>query len=90
MVRRVMEHFECDRCGRPGQRYTIVFTDGSLALDRCETHGKKMEALRDEPGEWIDPHASTPKRTFKKSTIADLRLAMAERGSDGDSNGKAQ
>lgn len=76
MVKRTLELFECDVCGREGKRYQIVFEDGTKVLDRCPLHGKKLEALRDEKGEWASQRPG--KATFRKSTMADLRLAVAE------------
>lgn len=78
MVKRTLELYECDVCGKDGKRYQIVFEDGTKILDRCETHAKKLEAFREEPGEWVTPKPG--KATFRKSTITELRAAVA-RGS---------
>ena len=73
-----MELYECDRCGKEAQRYSISFPngDGVLVLDRCEQHGKKLEALRDEPGEWLRPREG--RQSFQKSTPDELRLRLEE------------
>jgi hypothetical protein len=70
MVKRTLEAFDCDVCGEEGSRYTIVFADGSLALDRCPRHGAKLEKLRDEKGSWSTPSAKT---AFKVSTPAEIQ-----------------
>lgn len=74
MVRRTLEVFECDKCGKDGKRYTILFEDGALILDRCEAHGKKLEALREETGSWRDNRAG--KAVFHKSTPEELQRAL--------------
>lgn len=84
MVKRTLELFECDMCGDEGQRYQIVYEDGTRVLDRCARHAKKLEAFRDEPGEWLSDKQG--KATFRKSTPADLRLALA-RGSQKPAEG---
>lgn len=76
MVKRTLEVFECDICGEDGQRYQIVFAEGTKILDRCPRHAKNIEKLRDEKGEWQQPKQG--KATFRKSTIGDLRLAVAQ------------
>lgn len=75
MVKEVTERFRCDRCDKVGARYAIAFTDATLLLDRCETHAKKIEALRDEPGEWVS-NTPTHKAVFKKTSLAELKLAL--------------
>ncbi len=74
MVRKTLEVFECDKCGRDGHRYTVLYEDGALVMDRCDTHNKKLEALREETGEWREARAM--KSTFKKSTPEELRQAL--------------
>ena len=76
MVRRTLEVFECDKCGREGKRYTVLFEEGALVLDRCELHGKKLEALRSEKGDWRENKAS--RSAFRKSTPDELRQLKQE------------
>lgn len=76
MVKRTLELFECDRCGNEAKRYSISYEDGTLVLDRCVTHAKKLEALRDEPGEWLTPRGG--KTAFHKSSLAEVRQAIEE------------
>lgn len=76
MVKRTLELYECDRCGKEAKRYSISYEDGTLVLDRCETHNKKLEALREEVGEWLTPRAG--KSSFHKSTLAEVRQAVEE------------
>lgn len=75
MVKQVIDVYRCDKCNKEGKRYVVVFDDGTLTLDRCETHAKKLEALRNEDGEWEAP--KTRASTFKKSTVQDLQEARA-------------
>lgn len=70
MVKRTVETFECDICGSEGERYTVSFPDGFLALDRCSKHDKKILALRDEKGSWV--HAQNQRAVFKVSTLEDI------------------
>lgn len=74
MVRRTLEVFECDKCGREGRRYTVLYEDGAMVFDRCDQHDKKLEALRDEVGEWKDNRAG--RSTFHKATPDELRQAL--------------
>lgn len=84
MVKRTLELFECDICGEEGQRYQVVFEEGTKILDRCLRHGKSLEKLRDEQGEWVTPKSG--KSSFRKSSLAELRLAVSEgRQADGKS-----
>ena len=78
MVKRTLELFECDRCGKEAQRYSISFPngDGVLVLDRCEMHAKKLEAMREEPGEWLRPREG--KQSFHKSSAEELRVRLEE------------
>lgn len=76
MVKRTLELFECDRCGKEAKRYTVLFEEGTKVLDRCELHGRKLEALKEEPGEWVTTRAG--KAAFKKSSVAELRLAVEQ------------
>lgn len=78
MVKRTLELYECDRCGKEAQRYSISFPngDGVLVMDRCEQHAKKLEAFRDEPGEWLRPREG--KQSFHKSSPEELRARIEE------------
>lgn len=62
MVKVTLEQTECDVCRRPGERYTVAYPDGMKVLDRCETHARKLKALRDEPGEWTSIAPASGKR----------------------------
>lgn len=85
MVKRVVEQFECDRCGKDASRYSIVYPEATLILDRCQLHAKKLEALRNETGEWVSN--TSGRQAFKKSSLADLRLAVAAGNHDGNGEG---
>lgn len=75
MAERTYKVYECDRCGQPGKRYSILFEDGTKILDRCPKHDSAILKLRDEPGDFI---VSGPSRgVFKKSSAEDIRLAVA-------------
>lgn len=76
MVKRTLELFECDKCGQGAKRYSIVFEEGTLVLDRCPQHGKQLEKLRDEKGEWLTPRAS--KTAFHKSSLSEVRAAVEQ------------
>jgi hypothetical protein len=77
MVKRTLELFECDRCGKEAQRYSLAFPEeGTLVMDRCDTHAKKLEAFRDEPGEWLRPRLG--KQSFHKSSLHEVRLAVEQ------------
>lgn len=76
VVRKTMEIFECDKCGREGQRYTVLFEDGTKVLDRCDKHNAKLEALRNEDGEWRTTKVA--KATFHKSTPEEIQRAIEE------------
>lgn len=78
MVRRTLEVFECDVCGNDGKRYTVLFEDGALVMDRCEKHNGKIEKLRDEKGEWRTNRAG--RSSFHKSSPEEIRQAMADGG----------
>ena len=82
MVRKTIETLECDKCGQPAQRYSINFPEGSLVLDRCEQHGKKLEGLKTEQGEWVDLRG--PKASFRKTSPEELREAVEA----GDGSGR--
>ena len=72
MVKRTLEVFECDKCGNEGQRYSVTFPEGTLVMDRCETHAKKLEALRNETGDWVTS-SSIGRNSFKKTSLVELR-----------------
>jgi len=74
MVKKTLEVFECDKCGNEGQRYSINYPEGTLVMDRCETHARKIEALRDEVGEWV--HGGAGRNNFRKSSLVELREAV--------------
>lgn len=75
MVKRTLEVFECDKCGNEGQRYSVIFPEGTLVLDRCETHARKILALRSEVGEWVQT-GTMGRNTFRKSSVSELRAAV--------------
>lgn len=52
MARRTVEIFECDICHEEADRFTVLFPDGTLALDRCPEHSGPITSLKDEPGQW--------------------------------------
>lgn len=70
MVKVTLEAFHCDVCGEPGQRYTVGFPDGVKLLDRCARHAAKVEALRNEKGDWQPVSA---KSEFKVSSIDEIK-----------------
>lgn len=63
--------YECDVCGASGERYTITFPapDGTLALDRCEKHARKILSFKDEKGSWAQANGRS---TFKVTTLEDI------------------
>ena len=70
MVRKTVELFECDVCGEDAERYTITFPDlGTLALDRCNKHARKILALKDEKGSWAQ---GGNRSAFKVSSVFDI------------------
>lgn len=81
MVKRTLELFECDKCGNQAKRYSIVFEEGTLVLDRCELHAKQLEKLRDEKGEWLTPRVG--KTAFHKSSLSEVRAALAQGRKEG-------
>lgn len=76
MVRRTLEIYECDKCGKDGKRYTLLFEDGALVMDRCEQHGRALEKMRQEKGDWRE--ARPGRSSFHKSTPDELRRAMID------------
>lgn len=71
MVKKTLEAYECDVCGLEGERYVVIFPEGSLALDRCENHNGVLLKLRDEKGTWTHttPGGKTP---FKLSSMDEI------------------
>lgn len=80
MVRRTIEMYACDICGNDGKRYQVIFDEGTWVTDRCERHARPLEKIKDEPGEWL---ATPGRQAFRKSTPAEIRLALARGNSDG-------
>lgn len=78
MVKRTLELYECDRCGKEAKRYSVSFPngDGVLVLDRCELHAKALEKFRDEPGEWLRPREG--RQVFHKTSADELRARLEE------------
>lgn len=74
MVQRTLTVYECDTCGEEATRYTVLFEDGTKVFDRCSRHNKKLEALRNEDGDWRPNKAG--KSSFHKSSIDELRDAI--------------
>lgn len=70
MVRVTLEVYRCDVCGADGERYTVGYRDGVKVLDRCPRHASKLEAFREEKGDW---QPNSPKAEFKVSTIEDIK-----------------
>lgn len=70
MVRKTVELYECDVCGKDAERYTVSFPEGgTLALDRCEMHAKKILALKNEKGSWAQ---SNGRSVFKVSSLEEI------------------
>jgi len=65
-----LEAFHCDVCGADGQRYTVGYKDGMKVLDRCQRHSGKLEALREEKGEW---QPLSPRSEFKVSSLDEIK-----------------
>lgn len=77
MVRKTVELYECDVCGRDAERYAVTFPEGgTLALDRCDKHNKKILALKEEKGHWAQ---SNGRSVFKVSSLEDIQR---QRGGD--------
>lgn len=71
MVRKTVELYECDVCGSGAERYTISFPEGgTLALDRCSRHNKKLLALKEEKGSWAQ---GSGRSVFKVSSVEDIQ-----------------
>lgn len=75
MAERTYKVYECDKCGQPGKRYTVLFDDGTKILDRCERHNQVIEKLREEPGDFVQ--TGPARGVFKKSSAEDIRLSVA-------------
>jgi len=52
MSKVTVEQIQCDICLSLGTRFTVSFPDGVKILDRCSKHDRKLQALREEPGDW--------------------------------------
>jgi pyruvate formate-lyase activating enzyme-like uncharacterized protein len=76
MVKRTLELFECDKCGQEAKRYSVVFDEGTLVLDRCTQHARQLEKLREEKGEWLTPRNG--KTSFHKSSLSEVRAAVEQ------------
>lgn len=76
MARRTVELFECDVCGNDADRFTILFPDGTLALDRCSDHSGIVTSLKDEPGQWTS--SGDGKTPFRVTTPEEI-LAQIKR-----------
>lgn len=71
MVKKTLETYVCDICGREGARFTIGYPDGGfMALDRCDKHDNTLLKFKDEKGTWVAPGA---KNVFKVSTAEDIK-----------------
>lgn len=70
MARRTLEIFECDICGEEGERFTIQFPDGSLALDRCTIHARPLYDLKEGPGQWTA--SGSGRVPFHVSSVEDI------------------
>lgn len=82
MVKKTLEVFECDVCGKEGERYQITYPDDTVRiLDRCSRHARDLEGFRDQPGTWMSPRPT--KSSFRKSSPSELRLALARAQGDG-------
>lgn len=74
MAKRIVEAFDCDMCGKDGQRYSVTFPDGKTKLlDRCPTHASRIESLRETPGTW---HEEANMRRYHKTDIEAIRKVM--------------
>lgn len=82
MAKRVLEVIACDVCGNEGKRYIITYPDGigEFILDRCERHNKKLEALKQEKGEW--KRKKTRSRDRSSFTVSDPDALLREYGGD--------
>lgn len=74
MVRKVVEVYECDVCGKQAERYTISYPDGYLVLDRCEKHDRTLSKLREEKGLWTAKNEQGKPRpgAFKVSSLEEI------------------
>lgn len=70
MVRKTVELYECDVCGKDAERYTVSFPEGgTLALDRCDKHNRKLLALKEEKGSW---QQNNVRSVFKVSSLEEI------------------
>jgi len=70
MVKVTLERFQCDICGEEGERYTVGYYDGVKVLDRCRRHSTKLEAFREEKGEW---QSRAPRSEFKVTSVEEIK-----------------
>lgn len=74
MALRKVDVFECDVCGQEGDRFTVQYPDGTLALDRCPEHSGIITSLKDEPGTWTSlAGGKTPFRITSPEEIQRLK-----------------
>lgn len=71
MVKRTLELYECDVCGKDGERYAVIFPEGQMTLDRCPRHNSALEKLRSEKGSWVAKSANG-RTSFKVSSIDEI------------------
>lgn len=71
MVKKTLETYECDVCGKDGERFTINYPDGTMTLDRCRQHAKPLQDFKDTPGQWIGSN-HVGKTKFRVSSMADI------------------
>jgi hypothetical protein len=83
----MVESFLCDVCGKEGERYTVQYPDGTLVLDRCDKHNRKLMSLRDEQGTWNRPEVA--RNSFRLATPDDIKAARARHGSNGNGTAKS-
>lgn len=72
VVKRTLEIYECDVCGKEAVRYSVNFPDGTLTLDRCSQHDSKVQKLRDEKGAWTTK-SGAGRSSFKVSSVEDIQ-----------------
>lgn len=70
-MKKTLETYECDLCGRDAERFVVTYMDGSMLLDRCEKHNTKLLKFREEKGEWVSKEPRG-KATFKLSSPAEI------------------
>jgi hypothetical protein len=82
MVKKTLETYECDVCGRAGERYTVGFPDGTLALDRCDDHDALILKMKQEKGTWTNM-AGGGKAMFRISSPEDIEKQKKDPKLDG-------